>query len=182
MTTGGTQPRRQALRDLLAANLLWRGRASRRTLFISIGLLYVLGILTIPLALAQQMLRHDGWAGLVLGGLTVCVGGLAAAFLIGAFVRRLHDRGKRAWWLLLFLGPHVASITVMDRFPPDSTPQLIFLVLGMILDLPLLAWWMVETFLLRGRIGPNRFGDDPVPTSPAQRREGDRPPKPAPAG
>lgn len=42
-----TKPKLRVLGDLAIANVTWRGRASRKTLMVSIGLLYVFGALTI---------------------------------------------------------------------------------------------------------------------------------------
>lgn len=48
-------------------------------------------------------------------------------------VKRCHDRDKSGWWLLINLVPVVGSL-----------------------------WWFIEFGCLRGTIGPNRFGPDPV--------------------
>jgi uncharacterized membrane protein YhaH (DUF805 family) len=61
---------------------------------------------------------------------------LSLVFLISAFficVRRLHDRDKSAWWMLLLL-------------VPVAGPVFIF----------------IELAMLKGTIGENRFGDDPA--------------------
>lgn len=64
------------------------------------------------------------------------VGGIAALALllpgIAVSVRRLHDRDKSGWWLLLGFIPLVGAII-------------------------LLIW-----FVTRGNTGPNRFGADPL--------------------
>lgn len=53
-------------------------------------------------------------------------------------IKRYHDRDKSGWWLLIQLVPIVGPI-----------------------------WYFVEAFCLRGTVGPNRFGPDPI-TAPAQ--------------
>jgi uncharacterized membrane protein YhaH (DUF805 family) len=60
-----------------------------------------------------------------------------ALFLPGlaVSVRRLHDRDKSGWFILLYFIPLV----------------------GMII---LLIW-----YCMRGTVGPNRFGPDPLPTA-----------------
>lgn len=52
-------------------------------------------------------------------------------------VKRLHDRGKSGWWLLLLLVP----------------------ILGFI-------WWMVELGCLKGQVGANRFDAHPSEDAP----------------
>ena len=55
--------------------------------------------------------------------------GLLASWMTGAVcIRRLHDRDKSAWWLLLFLIPVIGPI-----------------------------WLFVEMGLLEGTPGPNRY-------------------------
>lgn len=52
---------------------------------------------------------------------------------IAVAVKRLHDRNKSGWWLLLLLIPLIGII-----------------------------WFFVEGGCLRGTRGPNRFGPDPL--------------------
>jgi len=48
-------------------------------------------------------------------------------------IKRLHDRNRSGWFLLIFLIPFVGPI-----------------------------WFLIEIWFLRGTIGSNRFGEDPV--------------------
>ena len=48
-------------------------------------------------------------------------------------IKRWHDRDKSGWWVLISLVPFIGSI-----------------------------WMIVEAGFLRGTIGPNRFGPDPL--------------------
>ncbi|HEX7385225.1 MAG TPA: DUF805 domain-containing protein [Burkholderiaceae bacterium] len=48
-------------------------------------------------------------------------------------VKRWHDRGKSAWWVLINLVPVVGSV-----------------------------WTLIECGLLRGTVGANRYGPDPL--------------------
>jgi uncharacterized membrane protein YhaH (DUF805 family) len=94
---------------------------------ISLSLFVVLGVLYIPL--------------------------LWIAFAIGA--KRLHDRDKSAWWLLLFyILPSILSNVA------DSTSGLGILL--WLISTALSIWAFVELGCLRGTVGPNRFGPDPL--------------------
>lgn len=66
------------------------------------------------------------------GALSVLVGLALILPDIAVGVRRLHDRDKSGWFLLLSLIPLIGSII-------------------------LLVW-----FCQRGTVGPNRFGEDPL--------------------
>jgi uncharacterized membrane protein YhaH (DUF805 family) len=72
-------------------------------------------------------------------------------------VKRLHDRDKTGWWILLFwLGPGVLSGS--NTAMPDLGG-------GLILSLAAIAvaiWGFVEIGCLPGTPGPNRYGPDPL--------------------
>jgi uncharacterized membrane protein YhaH (DUF805 family) len=69
--------------------------------------------------------------------------------------KRLHDRNKSAWWLVLFyVAPGVAS-GIGDQME----------YLGFVLHLVAFAitvWAFVELGCLRGTVGPNQYGPDPL--------------------
>jgi uncharacterized membrane protein YhaH (DUF805 family) len=77
-------------------------------------------------------------------------------------VRRLHDRNKSGWYLVLFYfvpGILVTAGVVVGTFMDDS------ILLASILGLAAFAvgvWAFVELGCLRGTIGPNRYGPDPL--------------------
>lgn len=48
-------------------------------------------------------------------------------------VKRVHDRNKSGWFLLIQLIPMIGAI-----------------------------WYFIEAFILKGTNGPNRFGEDPL--------------------
>jgi uncharacterized membrane protein YhaH (DUF805 family) len=79
-------------------------------------------------------------------------------FAIG--VKRLHDRNKRGWWILLFyvvpwfLG---SAANAADKQGND-TLEIILALIGLVLGI----WGLVELGFLRGTAGPNRFGPDPL--------------------
>ena len=73
--------------------------------------------------------------------------------------KRLHDRDKSAWWLLLFYAVPSVLSSAADRIEGG----------GIILHLVSFAitiWAIIELGFLRGTIGPNRFGPDPLPLRP----------------
>ena len=100
----------------------------------------------------------DSWALGVLAGLIFLVLIMSG---IAAGVKRLHDRNKSAWWLLLFyLVPSI--LQAAGNHAPD-----IGLVFGLI-GFAVSAWAFVELGCLRGSIGGNPYGPDPVAPKPAQ--------------
>jgi len=77
-------------------------------------------------------------------------------------VKRLHDRNKSGWYLVLFYivpGILITAGIVVGTFMDDS------ILLASILGLAAVAigvWAFVELGCLRGTIGSNRYGPDPL--------------------
>jgi uncharacterized membrane protein YhaH (DUF805 family) len=75
-------------------------------------------------------------------------------------VKRLHDRDRSGWWIVVFyivpwrLG---SVVNVADKQGNDT----VGLVAGLV-GLVCVIWGLVELGFLRGTRGPNRFGPDPL--------------------
>jgi uncharacterized membrane protein YhaH (DUF805 family) len=81
---------------------------------------------------------------------------------IAVGIKRLHDRNKSGWYLLLFyLVPSILVVisVLTDAFVEDST--IIATVLGL-LAFAIGVWAFIEMGCLRGTIGANQYGPDPV--------------------
>lgn len=87
----------------------------------------------------------------------IFVSGLAIA------VRRLHDRDKSAWWLLLFYLLPVVLHAVRDELLKfqETTAYLLGFACA-VLSAIISIWALIELGFLRGTNGPNRYGPDPV--------------------
>jgi len=87
------------------------------------------------------------------------VGFIWAGMSIGA--RRLHDRNKSAWWLVLYQGVPsllevIASVAALGGRASDAPAFLRFI------SFCISMWVLVDLGLLRGVAGSNRFGEDPL--------------------
>jgi uncharacterized membrane protein YhaH (DUF805 family) len=83
---------------------------------------------------------------------------------IAVGVKRLHDRNKSGWWLLLF-SPTPGILQVFARTTMQgplhySTTGLVALFVATGISI----WGFVELGCLRGTVGQNRFGPDPLGT------------------
>lgn len=78
--------------------------------------------------------------------------------------RRLHDRGKSAWWLLIFVGLPTLFLVPAEIAQSSSEPGgSAFAGLCGLVSLPFSIWGFVEMACLKGTAGPNRFGEDALP-------------------
>ncbi len=103
---------------------------------------------------------------------------------LAIYVKRLHDRDMRGWWLLLPYVLMLLPVAVLIAMNPQMMAMMsgggapaggglggmpiggvwmmgglgLFYVIGLIL----LLWLFIVTGFLRGTNGPNRFGPDPL--------------------
>ena len=136
--------------------LSFQGRANRKRYWLTslsiFGLLFVSALFTAALSVLPLL-------GLVVIPIWLVL--FVASTANGA--RRLHDRGKSAWWLLLFyavpmlltLPAELASYSDNAGFKGAAA----FLAL---IGLPFSIWAFVELGCLKGTAGPNKYGDDPL--------------------
>jgi uncharacterized membrane protein YhaH (DUF805 family) len=103
---------------------------------------------------------------------------------LGLFgVKRLHDRNRKGWWVVLFLGP-LAALTawvvsqgllkgglatahsaLRAEIHSGGFGVLSVLVLLAVLGF---AWWVIDLGLMRGTEGANRWGDEPSRRPPRE--------------
>jgi uncharacterized membrane protein YhaH (DUF805 family) len=73
---------------------------------------------------------------------------------IAVAVKRLHDRNKSGWWLLVFY----FLPGVIGNIGPYTGVDIVF----QLASLGLSIWALVELGFLRGTSGRNQFGPDPL--------------------
>ncbi len=131
------------------------GRANRAKFWIA-ALVYA--VINIILAAIGYAMDQGGAFQAVNGILQLVI--LVSSIAVG--VKRLHDRDKSGWYLLLFYvvpGVLVATASVLGMTMEDST--IIAGILGLV-AFAVGVWAFVELGCLRGTIGANRFGPDPL--------------------
>jgi len=84
---------------------------------------------------------------------------MASGVLVG--IKRLHDRNKTGWWLLLFYGALPALILVAWLLG-SATETLVVVLVFQFVALGICIWALVELGCLRGSIGQNKYGPDPL--------------------
>jgi uncharacterized membrane protein YhaH (DUF805 family) len=123
-------------------------------------------IVILGLHLPDSSLPHDeliaryvhlafDYLGLLIVYIAFTVVSLISGFAVG--IKRLHDRDKSGWWILLF---YVAP-SVLGSIANTSEQPLAGFVLG-VASFAISIWGLVELGFLRGTVGPNRYGPDPL--------------------
>jgi uncharacterized membrane protein YhaH (DUF805 family) len=161
----------------------FQGRINRAKLWLFIPIVIVIDIVyfilfSILFGGSILAMIKGGPAGLMAGGASLGLAGILTCILvlviffagIALTVKRLHDRNKTAWWLIVFwLVPLVLNVTTLSSriamlsdtsgAVPPTNPVMMILQL---VALGLTIWAFVELYCLRGTVGDNRYGPDPL--------------------
>ena len=129
---------------------------------------YWLGILVyviISLVMATLSYAADQAVAFQLLVIIVNIGLFISGLALG--IKRLHDRDKSGWWLLLFyIVPSVlfgvGALTFFYGIGAEAAGGVIGGVIVYVFGLAVLVWAIVELGCRRGPLGPNRFGPDPL--------------------
>jgi len=137
--------------------------------YVLVGILFLLvGLgIALPYILIEHRSANSGNEPLSpLGVATIAA---EAVLIVAYFVailaitaKRLHDRNKSGWWVVLFLiFPQIANAIADPKMGLPSIPvagRLLLLLSGFIFAI----WGFIELGCLRGTPGENRYGPDPL--------------------
>ena len=134
------------------------GRAGRKTYWLTI-IPVTLVLFTCVGLLVEEGQGIPLWATLAAIGVTLAM--LPVIFAVS--VRRLHDRNKAWWWMLLYwvvpmlFGPSAdGQDALIPGLPPAINATLSLVSAGVSI------WSLIELGFLKGAAGYNRFGPDPA--------------------
>lgn len=82
---------------------------------------------------------------------------------IAVAIKRLHDRDRSGWWVVPFL---VLPGLLNGASAGVANPTTVFVL--QIASAALAIWGLIELGFLRGTIGANRFGPDPLEAPQAE--------------
>jgi uncharacterized membrane protein YhaH (DUF805 family) len=131
------------------------GRVNRAPFWIAA---LIFAVINIALLLLGYLTEQSGLFQAVNGMLSIVI--LISGIAVG--IKRLHDRNKSGWYLLLFYfvpGVLAAVSVLIGEFVEDSS--IIATVLAL-LALAIIVWVVIELGCLRGTVGVNPYGPDPV--------------------
>jgi uncharacterized membrane protein YhaH (DUF805 family) len=139
--------------DLVELLTTYQGRINRAKYWIAVLCFIGIGVALGVLGFILGILGSVGGILLIVISIIVYIAMMIAGVFVG--IKRLHDREKSGWWLLLFmLAPSV--LTALGHM----------IGLGIVFSLGALAisiWAFVELGCLRGTVGSNQYGPDPIP-------------------
>jgi uncharacterized membrane protein YhaH (DUF805 family) len=92
-----------------------------------------------------------------------------AALRLSITTERLHDRGKSAWWLVVFyLVPGVLGQFGSTAWFAGAAGTALHFIAALS-TFGLMIWGFAEIGCLRGTAGPNFYGPDPLVRSKRRR-------------
>ena len=140
-----------ALQDINWLHLLFatRGRIGRASWWIASCVLMAIGFAVLS-AIGKNI---------VLAVVLALLGLLIVYSLLAVAVKRLHDRNKRGWWVLLFALAPIMLASTVSAFDEELDPILNYAAWAIVLVLAL--WALLEFGLMPGTAGLNRYGPDP---------------------
>jgi uncharacterized membrane protein YhaH (DUF805 family) len=138
----------------------FQGRINRAKYWLAV-LIYVI----VSLVLATIGYMADQAMAFQLLNIIINVGVFISGLAVG--IKRLHDRDKSGWWLLMFyLVPtalfSIGALTFFYGIGAEAAGGIISGVIVYVIGFAILVWAIVEIGCLRGTVGPNRFGPDPL--------------------
>jgi len=141
----------------------FEGRIGRRTYWLAtLALIVAVQVLTF----APFLLDSEAAAVLLLALTSQLVWLLSLWPMLAVGAKRLHDRNRNGWWLLVFwLLPFALvvggfSIALFDDPRTGRSGDFSTGVILVLASLPPALWGIVELGILPGTMGPNRYGAD----------------------
>jgi uncharacterized membrane protein YhaH (DUF805 family) len=141
--------------DLIALLSTYQGRINRAKYWIAVLCYLIIGIALGILGFIFSMIGEIGTYLILIISVVVYIAMMVSGVFVG--IKRLHDRNKSGWWLLVFM------------FAPGILSAIGFMIGSFFATICSLAafgitvWMFVELGCLRGTVGPNQYGPDPLP-------------------
>ena len=133
----------------------FRGRLNRKPYWMTV--IATMAIIVLLLLLALSMIREHRFEFAAFTVVILLILYIPLVWIgLAISAKRLHDRDKSAWWLLVFyVLPGILSSA------GNQMEDVGFILLHTI-SFAISVWAFVELGCLRGTPGPNRYGPDPL--------------------
>jgi len=130
----------------------FEGRINRGKFWLAV-LAYVIISIVLAFLLIIPVL---GWLLAGIGYLGMIVSGIFVA------IKRLHDRNKPGWWVAIFYVIPMILSGASAYMTYEAGEQTSMAMLISLISLAISLWALVELGCLRGTVGPNQYGPDPI--------------------
>jgi uncharacterized membrane protein YhaH (DUF805 family) len=149
-----SRPNEQLAASLVSLFFSLKGRINRARLWIG-TIALVIGWIA-AMALFNWMFMLADWL-VPVYGFGIAAGVVLLWGHLGVCIKRLHDRGKSGWWLILFW----ALPTAVSQVGEASTDYGLRIAAAVVIGV-IWLWAVVDLGCLRGTEGPNAYGPDPL--------------------
>jgi uncharacterized membrane protein YhaH (DUF805 family) len=130
----------------------FQGRINRAKYWL-VTLIWLAVWILVGTLLVAAMFTTESWLVPGVIGLVVIIPAIVSGVSVG--IRRLHDRDKTGWWLVLF---YLVPSVLQSGGGPQAGIGLLLTLAG----LAIAIWAIVELGCLPGTAGPNQYGPDPL--------------------
>ncbi len=136
------------------ANLFFsfQGRINRAKFWL-VSLIWLAVWLVVWFLIVAAVFATGRWGLAALVGIVIMIAAIVSGIAVG--IRRLHDRDKSGWWLLLF---YLAPAILQQVGAHAGAGGLVLSLAGFAISI----WMIVELGCLRGTVGANQYGPDPL--------------------
>jgi len=138
--------------NLMGLLFSFEGRINRGKFWLAV-LAYVIISIVLAFLLIIPVL---GWLLAGIGYLGMIVSGIFVA------IKRLHDRNKPGWWVAIFYVIPMILSGASAYMTYEAGEQTSMAMLISLISLAISLWALVELGCLRGTVGPNQYGPDPI--------------------
>jgi uncharacterized membrane protein YhaH (DUF805 family) len=142
--------------NLMGLLFSFEGRINRGKFWLAV-LAYVIISIVLAFLLIIPVL---GWLLAGIGYIGMIVSGIFVA------IKRLHDRNKPGWWVAIFYIVPMLLSGASAYMTYDAGEQTSVAMLLSLIGLAISLWAFVELGCLRGTVGPNQYGPDPIAPQP----------------
>jgi uncharacterized membrane protein YhaH (DUF805 family) len=154
-----------------------RGRIDRAKWWIASTILAIVLLVDLKLIdwfdLEALSARLSRFAAISLAFVLALASLLIVYCLLAVLLKRLHDRNRRGWWLLLFPLAPVVLANIVSTFAADLGTALTSALWAVVSIIVICA--LIELGLMPGTTGLNRYGTDPLAKVRGEQRLGTGP-------
>jgi uncharacterized membrane protein YhaH (DUF805 family) len=130
------------------------GRINRAKFWIAALVYFVINFVLTGIGAVSDSATFQALNGMI--GIVVLISSIAVG------MKRLHDRGKSGWYLLFFyVAPGILMMAAIGTYLTMEDGTLVSALLGLV-AFAIGVWAFVELGCLRGTVGSNAYGPDPI--------------------